>query len=222
MTSRNTTLRDRRRNPRGEGARLREEIITAATDLIEASGDSSQITLRAVAKKIGIAAPSIYQHFGSVEDLKLAVVERMFREFASERDREGEGIHDPSEALLSGCQTYCRFALEHPGAYRFMFSHESPAHGRQSPTGLAAISRLTESIRRCQESGQASVVADPKALAAYVWASLHGLALLHLNAPNFEWPATLEEMTAVAVSRIVGLTGSPRSRATNHPRKENS
>jgi AcrR family transcriptional regulator len=222
MTATAETLRDRPRNPRGEGARLRDEIIAAATELIEASGDSTQVTLRGVAKKVGIAAPSIYQHFDGTEELKLAVVERMFRQFASKRHVEREGIDDPEEALLSGCQMYCRFALEHPGAYRFMFSHESPADGRQSATGAAAISRLTESIRRCQKSGRASVLTDPRALAAYVWASLHGLALLHINTPNFYWPANLEEMTTVTVTRLVGLTGSPRSGTGDRPRKENT
>ena len=51
----------RRRNPRGQGDRLREEIISAASELIAESGDADQLSLRAVAKRIGIAAPSIYR-----------------------------------------------------------------------------------------------------------------------------------------------------------------
>lgn len=49
------------RNRRGEGALLRTEILTAATELIEAGGDERAVTLRAVARRAGIAAPSIYR-----------------------------------------------------------------------------------------------------------------------------------------------------------------
>ncbi len=62
--------RGRRRNPRGEGDRLREELITAASEMIADSGDVSQLTLRGVAKKIGIAAPSIYRHFPDAEPVR--------------------------------------------------------------------------------------------------------------------------------------------------------
>ena len=51
----------RRRNRRGEGDRLRDEIITAASQIIGETGDDSALTLRGVARRLGIAAPSIYR-----------------------------------------------------------------------------------------------------------------------------------------------------------------
>ena len=47
----------RRRNRRGEGDRLREEIVTAASQMIGEAGDDTALTLRGVARRIGIAAP---------------------------------------------------------------------------------------------------------------------------------------------------------------------
>ena len=75
----------RQRNRRGEGDRLREEIITAASQIIGESGDDSALTLRGVARRVGIAAPSIYRHFTDVDELKMAVVQRSFAEFARAR-----------------------------------------------------------------------------------------------------------------------------------------
>ena len=49
----------RRRIRRGEGDRLREEIITVASQMIGETGDDSALTLRGVARRVGIAAPSI-------------------------------------------------------------------------------------------------------------------------------------------------------------------
>jgi AcrR family transcriptional regulator len=195
----------RNRNPRGEGGRLRDELIAAASELIEESGDADAVTLRGVAKRVGIAAPSIYRHFANVDQLLMAVFDRAFAEFAATRDERRAATTDPGAALLAGCRAYCEFATSHPGPYRFMFSRASPADGSRSGVGGAAFDALVAGIRSCQVAGIATSTEDAALLAAEVWASLHGLALLRLNAPNFPWPAPLERMVEVAVARLVGL-----------------
>ena len=200
----------RRRNPRGAGDRLREELITAASEMIAESGDASQLTLRGVAKRVGVAAPSIYRHFPDADHLKMAVVERSFATFAAARENASRHLTGPAEALLAGCRAYCQFALDHPGPYRFMFSHQIPAAGRTpGPAGLAAFHGLVNSIRRCQDTGTAHAPDDPEHLAAQVWATLHGMVLLRMNAPHFPWPAPLEQMADQAVTRLVILDQAP-------------
>ena len=196
----------RRRNPRGQGDRLREEIIAVASELIAESGDADQLSLRAVASRIGIAAPSIYRHFADVEQLKMAVVERSFATFSEARDIASASIADPVEALQARCRTYCRFALEYRGPYRFMFSHQAPPANPAEPTaGNAAFQALAHSIERCQEAGRARATDDPFYLAAQVWADLHGLVLLRMNQPDFPWPASVEEMAEQSVARLLIL-----------------
>jgi AcrR family transcriptional regulator len=200
----------RRRNPRGQGDRLRDEIITAATELIAESGDADQLSLRAVAKRIGIAAPSIYRHFPDAEHLKMAVVERNFATFAAARDRANATITDPAAALLARCRAYCQFAMDNPGPYRFMFSHQAPPADPGRPSGgPAALQGLAASIARCQDAGAARAPDDPAHLAAQVWADLHGLVLLRMNLPDFPWPASLEEMADQAIARLIILRESP-------------
>jgi AcrR family transcriptional regulator len=212
----------RARNPRGEGERLREQLIDAAEAAIASSGDTGKLTLRGVARELGIAAPSIYRHFSDVDHLKLAVVDRAFQRFVRERDLARQSITDPAEALLAGCRAYCRFATSNPGPYRFMFSHESPARGQQSPTGTVAFEALAASIQRCQESGATSLPDDPRAAAAGVWAALHGLILLRLNVPDFDWPESLEAMATHTVARLVGLTPTTGDIQKHSNREESS
>ena len=196
----------RRRNPRGQGDRLREEIIAVASELIAESGDADQLSLRAVANRIGIAAPSIYRHFADVEHLKMAVVERSFATFNEARDIASASITDPVEALQARCRTYCRFALEYRGPYRFMFSHQAPpANPAEASAGNATFQALAHSIERCQEAGRARATDDSFYLAAQVWADLHGLVLLRMNLPDFPWPASVEEMAEEAVARLLIL-----------------
>jgi len=57
---RRDSLPRHKRNARGQGGRLTEDIVSAALELIEREGTDEAVTLRAVAREIGIAAPSIY------------------------------------------------------------------------------------------------------------------------------------------------------------------
>jgi AcrR family transcriptional regulator len=208
----------RRRNPRGQGVRLRDEIIAAATEMLDETGDDSQLTLRGVAKRLGIAAPSIYRHFPDIQHLKLAVVERSFAEFARARDAATPQTTDPAQALLARCRAYCRFALANPGPYRFLFSHHAPTGDPGRPlVGMPAFDALAASIRRCQQAGLARATDDPAWLAAQVWAALHGLVLLRLNAPGFPWPAPVEQLADQAVARLVDLDPPALDRPAGGP-----
>jgi len=198
--------RARRRNRRGEGGRLREEIIVAASQIIGETGDDSALTLRGVARRLGIAAPSIYRHFTDVDELKMAVVQRSFAEFARARDAASHDGDDPAAALLARCRAYTAFALANPGPYRYLFSQHAPTGDpARPPVDLPVFQALAESISRCQQAGLARAGDDPQWLAAQVWAALHGLVLLRLNAPGFPWPGPLEQMADQAVARLIRL-----------------
>jgi AcrR family transcriptional regulator len=204
----------RRRNRRGEGDQLREEIITAASQMIGETGDDSALTLRGVARRIGIAAPSIYRHFTDVDELKMAVVRRSFAEFARARDAATPAGDDPAAALLARCRAYLHFALANPGPYRYLFSQHAPTGDpARPPVDLPTFQALAESISRCQQAGLARAQDDSHWLAAQVWAALHGLVLLRLNAPGFPWPGPLEQMADQAVARLIGLD----TPAAGHP-----
>jgi len=204
----------RRRNRRGEGDRLREEIITAASQILGATGDDAALTLRGVARRLGIAAPSIYRHFTDVDQLKMAVVQRSFAEFARARDSASQNLDDPAAALLARCRAYTMFALANPGPYRYLFSQHAPTGDpARPPVDLPVFHALADSISRCQRAGLARADDDPDWLAAQVWAALHGLVLLRLNAPGFPWPGPLEQMADQAVARLIGLENP----ADRHP-----
>lgn len=55
-------MRARAVNPRGQGPRLRQDILDAATALLGRE-PAVAVTLRAIARQAGVAAPSIYAHF---------------------------------------------------------------------------------------------------------------------------------------------------------------
>ena len=202
--------KSRRRNPRGQGERLRDELLDAADALLAETNDARTLTLRGVAKRAGIAATSVYLQFPDIDALKVAVAGRGFAELEAARDTASRDIDDPAAALLARIHAFARFALDHPGRYRLMFGPELPptiAYDAAESPGRQALRSLASSIARCQAAGECHPGDDPLRLATLVWASLHGLLLLRLDRPRFPWPP-LDEMVDETVRRLVGLDGA--------------
>jgi AcrR family transcriptional regulator len=198
----------RRPNRRGEGGRLREELIEAASAMIADAGESRGLSLSAVARRVGIATTSVYLHFADVEQLKIAVAERGFAKFAAYRDAASQGSTDPVAALLARCRAYCRFALDHPGHYRLMFGPDLPAalaYDAERAPGRQALEILAASIQRCRPTSAGSSQDDPLRLATLVWAGLHGVVSLHMDRPRFPWPASLDDTADDIVRRMINL-----------------
>ena len=112
----------RQRNPRGQGERLRDDIIEAASRLM-ADPAAPPLTLRAVAREVGVAATSVYLHFADIESLTLAVAERRYGELVRIQDEAREQNSDPWQRLRAGCLAYCEFGLMHQGHYQVTVSY---------------------------------------------------------------------------------------------------
>ncbi|HLN15372.1 MAG TPA: TetR/AcrR family transcriptional regulator [Acidimicrobiales bacterium] len=190
----------RARNPRGEGARLADDIVTAALALIEREGSVEALTLRAVAREVGIAAPSIYAHFDGREAILLAVVRLIFDELASVLGAAvAAAPDDPVEQLVAGCEAYVAFGLERPARYAVLFSSDRDDEmcggelrvrpdGRPSlEFGGEAFDILVAGLEQCVESG-ASASTSPIEDAVAVWVALHGTVSLWTSLPQFPWP----------------------------------
>jgi AcrR family transcriptional regulator len=178
----------RQRNRRGEGARLREEILDAAVRLIDAGGPE-RVTLRGVAREAGISAPSIYDHFGDRDEILWAVKLRFLAQLEDHIQAATARHTDPVERLIAGCDAYVSFSDRWPPRYAYTFGYEQGAdnpHGPQTREGNP-FETLVEGISACVDAGRSSST-DPRGDAAAVWSALHGYAALHAAIPGFPWP----------------------------------
>ena len=203
----------RQRNPRGQGERLRDDIIEAASRLM-ADPAAPPLTLRGVAREAGVAATSVYLHFADIESLVLAVAERRFGELGQLQDEAQDSSADPCQRVRAGCLAYCEFGLEHPGQYLVMFTNPLPMPDYVTPEefpGRKAFQRLIDGVAACigREPG------DPEAVrtAQLIWQQLHGIVSLRISRPRFPWPPLAQTVTE-AVDRLLasappaGGTGS--------------
>jgi AcrR family transcriptional regulator len=174
------------RNRRGEGARLRQDILDAARALTDEHGEQA-VTLRLVARNVGIAAPSIYAHFADRDAILDVLVDETFKELAIAVSGATRAHEDPVRSLRAACGAYVDFAVRRPHRYQLAFAErEANAVPRASATATFAL--LVEAIDSCVLSG-ASASTDAFADATAIWAALHGYVNLHASRPAFAWPA---------------------------------
>src|SRR3954452_9947246 len=92
------------------------EIVAAALGLVEEEGVGG-LSMRRLAERLGIRAPSIYKHLPDKDALEAAVVSVGSERQADAVERAVAGAEDQLAAVALA---YCRFAQEHPHLYRLM------------------------------------------------------------------------------------------------------
>jgi AcrR family transcriptional regulator len=186
----------RARNPRGQGERLREALIEAATELLADLEDVESLSVRAVTARVGVTPTALYLHFADKDELLETVRDRCFGELRSYvLAAEEQAGPDPRIQLEQICQAYLRFAAEHPGHYRVLFHtrrwppskmarrSSSRLELEWSKTGIEAFGDFVRGVERCLPPGR-----DPFPVALMVWAGEHGYVGLRQISGQIPFP----------------------------------
>lgn len=174
-----------RRKPRKgyHHGNLKEAILCESLIWIKKRGVES-LSLREIAKKIGVTHSAPNKHFTKKESLLASLIEMGFLQFksallAGKKDIE---LH-PREAFISMGVSYLRFAQENPELYRLMFSNsiqdlsEYPACER---AGSESFDVLLSAVVTLQTQGILKQ-SDPKEMAYMIWSFTHGYVMLVLD-----------------------------------------
>ena len=170
----------------GEGAALKEEILAAAARLLAESGREEALSLRAVAREVGISAPSVYLHFKDRSELVATVTRRACEKLVAElrEARAGAADQGPREALRAMGRRYCGFALENPRRYRLMFGVERIAGPREEPPRhpvTLVLGAWEEALAALSPERPAQVGGGQDAL--LLWSALHGIVTIAMALP---------------------------------------
>lgn len=204
------------RNPRGEGHRLRAALVEAACELLEQSGTQESLSLRAVARRAGVAATSVYLHFADREELLWAVSETLFAELGETMDAAAAGAATPTDELHKRALAYCHYALNRPAHYHVLFSViPAPKNQRELPDlpGGPVFAALESAVRRIHDRPPQ---ADPRTITVLLWATLHGLASLRTTKPQFPWPP-VDNLVEAALATLVPGRHAPGDTSSEQP-----
>lgn len=119
-----------RRDP---GSRGREdtdrEIRGRARALLVEHGHQA-VTLRAIARDLGITAPALYRYYSSREDLMHHLRQDICADAAAELAVDIEKAADPIGQLLAACRGFRRWALAHPQEFTLVFASLMEVQGK--------------------------------------------------------------------------------------------
>ncbi|CAN5821301.1 TetR/AcrR family transcriptional regulator [soil metagenome] len=199
------------RSRKGEGDRLREEILDAAQDLLIETGAEEEVSIRSVADAVGVTPPSIYRHFRDKSHLIFEVCVRCFDRLA-EVIAAAEVPGDPFATLDQQARAYIRFGVEHPEHYRIMFMGRVDLTPEEYAEELlldsSAFGMLCKTIEGCFASGRLRPrleAAGVLEVALLSFATVHGLTSLLVAKPGMPWPPREEMIELVLDTHIRSL-----------------
>lgn len=193
----------RGRNPRGQGERLRTEIVEATLCLLDELGDDQALSMRAVARAVGIAATSVYLHFPDRDALVLAALESCHRDLMDAIEKAEAAEADPVAKLRARLRHLGTWVREHSGLYKVL--HESTLNQRSDMAFKRELGeRTTQAVRRCMDAGLAPAD-DPEAVSLDLRAAVHGAVSMRINQPDLPWPPLAEQVDRF-VAKLLGVT----------------
>ncbi len=198
---------------------LRRALLDAARVLIGERGMEA-LTLREVARKVGVTHAAPYHHFPTRESLLDALADEAFAlldaamRAAPVRREDGEGA---SARLTAIGRAYIDFARAHPEHLQVMFRRRGPAQrSADDPSeqdNERVFEHLLDAVTQCQQEGTAPA-GEPLALALTAWSIVHGFAKLFLEGPLDDMPPyAAGRFEAMRDTLLADFAGSWRARA---------
>jgi len=154
---------------------LRAAILEAAKAALDARGPAG-LSLREIARRLGVSHNAPSRHFASREALLAALAADGFRELAR-RTRAAAAAAAPDERLRATGVAYIAFALDQPATFRLMFSG---LLGKDATPDLLAAAMASLGGLRA-EAGRAHGAERAVEATIGAWACAHGLATLLLD-----------------------------------------
>src|SRR5262249_16402199 len=175
---------------------LKRELVATAARLIEDPGASPEVSLRRVAREIGVSHVATYRHFASKADLLAAVVDRWVNTLGERMLRAAASETAPRQRLDRMLEAWVQFALDVPVRFRMMAErhHDPPPPvGPSVPVG---------GMGRGQRDGSLGS-GDPSRIARTLLLTTYGYVEVALDGRLARGGAPLGELLAPALDGIL-------------------
>lgn len=152
---------------------LRQALVEAGIAALEGR-DGKDISLRELARTVGVSPTAVYRHFPDKKALADALAaEGLNMLYAAQKAASDAAGGGPGAFAETG-RAYVHFALAHPALFRFMFTLGDPIqHGPDNDQAQELLAANTLAITGDKEAAER--------LALQAWAIAHGVAMLMLD-----------------------------------------
>jgi AcrR family transcriptional regulator len=195
---------------------LRDALVVEGRKMFEENG-ASELSLRALARRVGVSEAAPSKHFQGKEELLAAIASNGFRELAAQREMLSAKKLAPLPRAREMMMSYVRFAQEHEGLFDLMIGPrvlQEFRRGEFTETGDRSYAFFSNSIfDLARERGW------PKSAFPYLshtaWAVEHGIAALILarRVPRDDSHIELQPMIEYAIDFFLdSVAAGPRER----------
>ena len=159
---------------------LRGALLDAGLRLLRARSVDS-LSLRELAREVGVSAAAIYRHFPDKNALMAALAVEGLERLAKVQRQATRSAGGGKAGFLASGMAYVRFAVDNPALFRLVFSaaQQGDPLEAQPDSVSAALGDLRRHIEALMPEG--SPGAERKAAALHAWALVHGIAQLVLD-----------------------------------------
>lgn len=161
---------------------LRKALMASAMRCVESQGVEN-LSLRALAREVGVSQAAPYRHFEDKIALMSALASEGFHRLANDmRAAMGDIESDPVGAFQRGGQAYVRFAQQHPQIYRLMYSMRAEEFDDEEMVSChdEAFTLLERTLDVGLESGAFKPL-NKEAIVLASWSLVHGYAQLVID-----------------------------------------
>jgi AcrR family transcriptional regulator len=166
-------------------AGLTEILVIEEAERLADEVGLPQMTLAALAGRLGVRQPSLYKHIEGMDGLVRSISVRAKNELAYVLARAAVG-RDRAEALTSISHAYRAWALEHPGRYAAAQSAPAPGDAEDQAASLAVVQVATD-ILAGYKLGDDDAIDATRALRS----ALHGFITLE-SSGGFGLPVDID------------------------------
>jgi AcrR family transcriptional regulator len=180
---------------------LRRALIEEAARTIGAQGVEA-LTLREVGKRLGVSRTALYRHFADKSGLLAAVAREGFQRLRQALIDACEGAGRGRAGLDAMGVAYVRFALDHPSHYRVMFGSFRRLCASDAGLQADAAAAFRVLVDALASLNPASTPERIHQIAHYVWAAVHGIAMLGIDGQLGPEPAAPERLVRFAMEHM--------------------
>ncbi len=189
---------ERRRYHHGD---LRSSLISAGLDLLKTRA-ADDLSLREVAREVGVSATAVYRHFPDKQALLFAMSQQGAQQLSAEQRKARDDVGGGDKGFEAAGRAYILFALANPALYRLMMATKSSVdHYDANGNAMGdAMQLLKDCVADVLPAGASAM--EHKVAALHAWSLVHGISMLMLDGLVAPDGAVIDRLVTMPLNQV--------------------
>ncbi len=181
-----------------EVEKVRQQILVASLGIIVSEGFAA-LSMRKLAKAVGMSAPNLYNYFANKDEIYITLMINGFHRLVECLTQARETKKDVLKRAKAMLMAYIQFGIENKQYYEIMFSSNTPKYTDYIGTAQEALSKQEHEVSMALAALAEETIAEVAmtyqrklkrseiaTLLTMIWSLVHGMVSLH-NSKNIDY-----------------------------------